>query len=88
MHVTRENNRLRLDIADTGIGIPDTEQAFIFDAFFRSQNTGGRRGMGLGLSIVHESLVRMGGTITVTSRTGEGTTMCVEIPVVDSEHDY
>jgi signal transduction histidine kinase len=79
--VHRDNNRLCLEIRDTGIGIPAEDQALIFDAFYRGRNVEWRGGLGLGLSIVRESLAQMGGTITVNSRGGEGTTMRVEIPV-------
>jgi len=79
----REKNMLVLAITDNGIGIPEDEQELIFDAFYRSRNVEGRRGLGLGLSIVREALSQMGGTITVTSSMGNGTTMRVEIPVVD-----
>jgi PAS domain S-box-containing protein len=81
LHVRSEENRLCLEIIDTGIGIPEEEQPLIFDAFYRTRNVGDRRGMGLGLSIVHEALTQMRGTISVSSRTGAGTTMKVEIPL-------
>jgi len=82
--VRREKDMLLLVIADTGIGIPEEDQEMIFDAFYRSRNVEGLRGLGLGLSIVRESLSQIGGTITVNSRMGVGTTMRVEIPVADS----
>lgn len=81
LHVRSEKNRLCLEIIDTGIGIPEEEQPLIFDAFYRTRNVGDRRGMGLGLSIVHEALTQMRGTISVSSKTGAGTTMKVEIPI-------
>jgi PAS domain S-box-containing protein len=82
LNVKRKKNLLCLTISDTGIGIPEEEHKLIFDAFYRSDNVEGQRGLGLGLSIVHEALSDMGGTITVKSRTGEGTTMMVEIPAI------
>ena len=81
LHVTREKNRLTLVINDTGIGIPEEDQSLIFDPFYRSKNTGSRRGLGLGLSIVREAVCKMAATITVISKIDEGTTMRVEIPV-------
>jgi signal transduction histidine kinase len=81
LHIRREKKMLLLEVRDSGIGIPREDQKLIFDAFYRSPNVKGRRGMGLGLSIVQESLAQMGGTITVKSSTGEGTTMRVEIPL-------
>ena len=83
LHVYREKEMLLLEITDTGIGIPEEDQALIFDPFYRSRNVEGRRGLGLGLSIVREALSQMGGTITVTSSMGKGTAMLVKIPVVD-----
>lgn len=84
LDVHRESSHLCLEISDTGIGIPEEDQVVMFDAFYRGSNIGGRRGLGLGLSIVSESLSHLGGIITVTSRIGEGTTMRVEIPVKDT----
>ena len=81
LHVCMEEKMLFLEVRDRGIGIPEADQKLIFDAFYRSQNVEGRRGMGLGLSIVQESLEQMGGTITVKSRAGEGTTIRVELPI-------
>ena len=85
LHVRRDKQLLQIEISDSGIGIPEEEQALIFDAFYRSRNVEGRRGLGLGLSIVNESLLQMGGTIAVKSKIGEGTTMCVEIPLDDNQ---
>jgi len=70
-------------VRDSGIGIPDVDKTQIFEAFYRSRNAVGRRGLGLGLSIVHESLILMGGTITVVSVAGEGSSFLVEIPLTD-----
>jgi PAS domain S-box-containing protein len=83
LHVYREKDMLLLEITDTGIGIPEEDQALIFDPFYRSRNVEGRRGLGLGLSIVREALSQMGGTITMTSSIGKGTAVRVKIPVVD-----
>lgn len=85
LDVKRENNRLYLRISDTGIGIPEEDQILIFDAFYRSWNVEGRRGMGLGLSILAEALTELNGTIEVVSRVGEGTTILVEIPLVEPQ---
>ncbi len=81
LYLHRENNRLHLKISDKGIGIPEEDLTMLFDAFYRCQNIGDRRGLGLGLSIVQESLVLIGGTISLNSKIGEGTTIRVEIPI-------
>lgn len=84
LHVNRESDRLQVVISDSGIGIPDEEQKLIFEAFYRCQNVADRRGLGLGLAIVRETLLRLDGAITVVSSIGSGTTMQVEIPLVDA----
>lgn len=84
LNANRESNRLLMVIMDTGIGIPDEDQQLIFGEFYRGRNVETRRGLGLGLSIVREALSQMEGTITLTSRINEGTTMRVEIPVIDA----
>lgn len=76
----RARDMLLMEIADTGIGIPEKDQKLIFDAFYRSRNVEERRGLGLGLFIVKEALAMMGGAITIASSQGEGTTVRVEIP--------
>ncbi len=87
LRVSRDKERLSLEIRDTGIGIPAEELALIFERFYRSKNVEGRSGLGLGLSIVHETLLQMGGTIAVISRVHEGTIMRVEIPVLGGHDD-
>lgn len=87
LRVFRENNRLVLEVADSGIGIPEEDQALIFEAFFRCRNVEGRRGLGLGLSLVHDAVQRMGGTIALASRLGRGTTVLVEIPIGDAQQE-
>jgi signal transduction histidine kinase len=83
LHLKSENNRLYLDVVDGGIGIPEKDIELIFNEFYRCNNGASQSGMGLGLSVVQESLTLLGGTITVLSTIGEGTTMRVEIPTVD-----
>lgn len=83
LQVNREHGRLLLLIKDSGIGIPEEDISHVFEAFYRCRNVEARRGLGLGLSIVREALLRMEGAITVTSVIGEGTAIRVEIPVLD-----
>jgi len=84
LQVGRDNRQVLLEISDTGIGIPHEDQPQIFETFYRSGNVEGRRGLGLGLSIVQDALTQMQGTITVNSSTGKGTTMSVAIPATES----
>lgn len=67
-------------ITDYGIGIPDEEQKFLMQSFFRASNVGNITGYGLGLSIVKRALDAHQGNIEVKSKVGVGTTFIVKIP--------
>jgi len=84
LHASRKSGKILLSICDTGIGIPQEDRALIFEAFYRSGNVEGRRGLGLGLSIVQEALTHMRGSITVADNADSGTTMSVTIPVAEA----
>ena len=88
LQVRGDRQRLFLEVRDTGIGIPEEDHVLIFDAFYRCSNVEGRAGLGLGLYFVREAVRQMGGTIGVTSLTGQGTVMRVEIPVAASVQDF
>jgi signal transduction histidine kinase len=68
-------------VRDEGIGIPPEDQARLFESFHRAGNVGNIPGTGLGLTIVKKSVDLQGGTITVDSRVGGGTTFVVTIPL-------
>ncbi|MBF2087304.1 MAG: PAS domain S-box protein, partial [Synechococcales cyanobacterium K44_A2020_017] len=73
---------LRIQVMDTGCGISPADQATLFDAF--SQGEAGRKshmGTGLGLTISHEFVRLMGGSLTVESEVGRGSCFCLTIPV-------
>jgi signal transduction histidine kinase len=70
------------EVTDDGCGIPKEILERIFEPFFSTKPVG--RGTGLGLSISREIIQRAGGTISVRSRAGAGTTFRVELPVVSS----
>ena len=80
LDVRRDNDWLRVTVADEGIRVEVEDQAHVFEPYFRGCNAGQQRGMGLGLHIVHEGMRKMGGTIALTSTVGEGTTMVVTLP--------
>lgn len=69
-----------LQVSDTGVGIPAADLARIFHPFFTTKEPG--RGTGLGLAMVHAIVSRAGGTITVESTVGAGTTFVVVVPSV------
>ena len=70
----------RIDVADSGPGIPESEQAGIFDRFYRGGGTGAVDGLGLGLYLAREILARQGGYIRVRSRVGEGSVFSLYLP--------
>jgi signal transduction histidine kinase len=77
-----EADLVRLEVSDTGIGIPEEALPRIFTEFYRAGNAkaAGIEGTGLGLVLVKEVVEQHGGEITVESRPGEGTTFRVSLP--------
>ena len=75
-------DRLRVEVADTGVGIPADRRDAIFDPFVQAADDAARRfgGTGLGLAIVKELVERQGGTISVESEEGAGSTFRVSLP--------
>jgi len=74
---------LHLQVSDTGVGIPEEQQDYIFDAFYQVDGTITRQyeGTGMGLAIVEFFVTKMEGTIRVTSRVDMGTTFYINLPV-------
>ena len=72
-----------ITVAETGIGIPEDEVNRIFERFYRVDKTRDREtgGTGLGLSITHSTIMMHNGSIKVTSKEEEGTTILVRIPL-------
>ena len=78
---------LSIEVRDEGIGIPEEEQEQIFERFFRANNVTNIQGTGLGLSIVKKYIDLMGGTISFTSRSNEGTTINIELPLTEQDEN-
>jgi CheY-like chemotaxis protein len=76
----RVDQHVRLEIADNGRGIPPDVLARIFEPFFTTKDAG--EGTGLGLSLCRTIIEDHGGSITVESVAGRGTTFTLELPVV------
>ncbi|MFI5165117.1 MAG: sensor histidine kinase [Thermoanaerobaculales bacterium] len=84
-HVTvrtvRSDNEVRIEVADDGVGIPAAEIGLVFQRFYRvrrqAESTGGS---GLGLAIVKHLTRALGGTVSLISREGRGTTVTLSFP--------
>lgn len=72
-----------IQIKDTGIGISEKDQSYIFESFRQVDETNRRKfgGVGLGLAIVHNLVTAMGGQVTVKSKIGRGSTFTVFLPL-------
>ena len=70
----------RVDVTDTGPGIPEAEQARIFQRFYRSPSASETEGVGIGLYLARQIAAGQGGYLKVTSRPGEGSTFSLFLP--------
>ncbi|MEU4687896.1 SpoIIE family protein phosphatase [Actinoplanes sp. NPDC023714] len=82
VRVTARGADAVLTVRDTGIGVPDAEQALLFDRFHRVSGVWSRshEGTGIGLALVRELTELHGGAVALTSRPGEGSEFTVRIP--------
>ncbi|PTQ57461.1 MAG: Two-component sensor kinase SA14-24 [Candidatus Carbobacillus altaicus] len=82
MSVERRGDNVRVSVQDSGIGIPPDEQKKVFERFYRVDKARSRAhgGSGLGLSIAREIMIRLNGSIGLTSDGETGTTVWFELP--------
>jgi signal transduction histidine kinase len=76
---------ITVTVADSGIGIPPDELAKVFIKYFRSRRSTGYKGTGLGLAISKAFVEANGGTISLHSSEGMGTTVTVCLPIIAAE---
>jgi heavy metal sensor kinase len=81
LSLARDGDRARIEVADTGRGIPGEALERIFQPFYRSEEVLSEQGSGLGLSIARSIALAHGGEVTVTSSPGEGSTFRVLLPL-------
>ncbi|MET7597299.1 SpoIIE family protein phosphatase [Streptomyces sp. NPDC004082] len=81
--VRGEGAHALVTVADTGIGVPESEMPRLFERFHRIENARSRsnEGSGIGLALVQELVAMHGGTITAESTEGEGTAFTVRLPL-------
>jgi len=77
---SREQSKIRVVIADTGPGIPESMQKKIFDPFFTTKSTG--KGTGLGLWISYNIIEKMGGKLSLQSKESQGAAFTITLPIV------
>ena len=84
-----DGDNLIWEVKDNGVGIPEEDQKHIFERFYRVDKARSREtgGTGLGLSIVRQLVHLHDGTVSVTSKPGEGTTFTVLFPVKKEEQE-
>ncbi|REL33211.1 sensor histidine kinase [Rhodohalobacter sp. SW132] len=89
LSVTKKGNFVALEVADKGTGIPKSSIRYIFDKFYRVEDTltAKTKGHGLGLSIVKNMVEINGGTIDVKSQYGKGSVFTVKFPTL-MKSDY
>ncbi len=82
-----ENEYVEIVVSDTGVGIPQTEINKIFDGFYRTKPITQEKltGAGLGLTLVRQLIQRCGGSISVSSKVGKGTTFKILMPAIPAE---
>jgi signal transduction histidine kinase len=89
VQATTQGDYVQLEFRDNGVGIPMADLPKIFDRFYRGRPIPGNNpndiGVGLGLTIVQNILLRCGGSISVTSQPGSGSRFRVLLPIADSK---
>jgi signal transduction histidine kinase/CheY-like chemotaxis protein/ligand-binding sensor domain-containing protein/AraC-like DNA-binding protein len=76
---------LKIEVSDSGVGVPPEELPFLFERFFQAKNQEHSKagGTGIGLSLTHELVKALGGEISVESTVGVGTTFLVKLPITN-----
>jgi two-component system sensor histidine kinase MprB len=69
-----------VQVRDHGPGVPESDQPFVFDRFFRGSNSRGRQGSGLGLAIVRQVTEQHGGTVAVANAPDGGAIFTLSLP--------
>jgi PAS domain S-box-containing protein len=83
-HADWATNRVELQVEDEGMGIPAEHLERIFEPFFTTKQDQG--GTGLGLFITYKLVMAHGGTLSFTSKPGQGTVVCVKLPLISNIH--
>lgn len=80
--LTKKKRDMEITVTDNGIGIEKEDLKHIFERLYKCDKRRSEKGSGLGLSIVHQLVEKMNGTITAESTQGSGTTFILLFPLV------
>ncbi|MFL7793464.1 MAG: GAF domain-containing protein [Anaerolineae bacterium] len=86
VRLRREEDRVALEVSDTGVGIPEDKLERVFERFYQVDGSARRRygGVGLGLALVKEIVEAYGGHVTVESELGKGSAFTAHMPIFSS----
>jgi PAS domain S-box-containing protein len=87
LQLKQDGQMVVFNITDKGIGIPEQEQKYLFDRFFRATNATNIQGTGLGLNIVKQYAELMQGSVSFISKNDMGSTFTAELPLNLLEHE-
>jgi len=87
LQVKEQGENLQIDVVDGGLGIPEEDQPFIFERYFRASNVLTSQGTGIGLNIVKQHMFNLGAEIDFTSSLGQGSTFTLTIPFKNYEDE-
>ena len=82
--VERIGNEVRVVVRDWGAGIPEDELPHVKERFYKGSSK--ERGSGIGLAVTDEIVKLHGGTLTITSKVGEGTAVIITVPAIEDPH--
>jgi signal transduction histidine kinase len=88
LYASQLEDKAEVTVSDTGAGIPPEALPSIFDRFYQadqSRKGGEKHGAGLGLAIAHEIIQAHGGTISVRSEPGKGSSFIIQLPILTPE---
>ena len=85
MEAYEEHGEVCISISDTGMGISAEDLPKVKTKFFKANHT--RRGSGIGLAVADEIIQRHGGTLTINSEQGVGTTVLITLPCMEKKKD-
>lgn len=81
--LSNQDGNMKIVVADNGVGIEKNDLKHIFERLYKCDKGRSEKGSGLGLSIVHQLVEKMNGTITAESTPGNGTMFALYFPLVD-----